>query len=263
MIFAAPVDAQPSDPLTPPETAAAAVDRANNAFEYRDFERVVSLLYPWLHPRRILEPSLAIEARRLLGVSLHVVDRVEDAREEFAELLLLDPRHRLDPFLVPPAVIQTFENVRRSMRPTLDEILRERGDEPRAKPTVTGPPIVQRIEVPPLAVAFLPLGIPQFVAEEPGWGLLWAVLQVGSLALNLVAYNQAGREEGGFGLWTGLQYTGLVGLVGSWSASAVQGYIQLESQRDRRLNGPLSAPIDEAASRLPPATPGLNFGWDF
>ena len=182
------------DALRTTETATAAVAQARNAFEYRDFERVVRLLNPWLHPRRILDRTLAIEARQLLGVSLHVLGRVESAKEEFAELLLLDPQRKLDPFLVPPAVIQAFEDVRASMRPTLDRIMRARGMEPDPPNGSTNLDMVQTVEVPPLAAALLPGGLPQFVADEAGWGLLWAVLQVGFLTLNFVAYDQAGER---------------------------------------------------------------------
>ena len=244
------------------DTATAAVTVAQNAFEYRDFERVVKLLNPWLHPRRILKPDLAVRARRLLGVSLHVLGRVDDAKEEFAELLLLDPQHKLDPFLVPPAVIQAFENVRTAMRPTLDEILKSRGVMPPIRPQASGPPVVRIVEVPPLAIAVLPGGVPQFVADEPGWGLLWAVLQVGFLTLNLVAFDQAGRNnDDGYTLWTGLQYAGLAGFLGTWTASGLQGYSQLKAVRDRNLREALEPALSPAPT-LTPRT-GIRLGWEF
>lgn len=227
-----------------PATARAAVNLAKSAFEYRDFERVVTLLYPWLHPRRILETRLAIDARELLGVSLHVLGRTEDAKEEFAELLLLDPRHKLDSFLVPPAVIQVFEDVRALLQPTLDRILRDRGVQPLAPPP-TGPPTVEPVSVPALAIALLPLGVPQFAADEIGWGLLWAVLQVGFMALNIVAYDQAGRRPGEFALWTGLQFSGLAGFLAAWTASGIQGYSQLKAARQRAIDEARDALVAE------------------
>ena len=265
--------AQDTDLPTTTKTATAAVATAQNAFEYRDFERVVKLVRPWLHPRRILDPKLALVARRLLGVSMHVLGRIEEAKEEFAELLLIDPQHKLDPFLVPPAVIQTFEDVRTSMRPTLNQILRSRGIQPIRPAPPTGPPTLQLIEVPPLAIALLPGGIPQFAADETGWGVLWAVLQVGFLTLNLVAFDQAGRNNNnGFTTWTGLQYAGLVGFLGSWTASGIQGYNQLKGVRARSLGDPLLVPpIVEPttpASSLdrkvePGGRAGLSLGWNF
>lgn len=257
---------------TATKTATSAVASAENAFEYRDFERVVKLVRPWLHPRRILDPKLALVARRLLGVSLHVLDRREEAKEEFAELLLIDPQHKLDPFLVPPAVIQTFEDVRTAMRPTLNRILRARGVQPLRPTPATGPPSLQVVEVPPLAIAFLPGGIPQFAADETGWGVLWAVLQAGFLTLNLVGFDQAGRNEGGrFSLWTGLQYAGLVGFLGAWTASGIQGYAQLKGVRARSLTAPDLVPPPVEPARSPPlgrpvepdGQKNLSIGWNF
>ncbi len=256
--------AQPGDDRAPAGTATAAVSGAKNAFEYRDFERVVDLLDPWLHPRRILDPVLAVQARRLLGVSLHVLGRTKEAKEEFSELLLLDPRHKLDPFLVPPAVIQTFENVRASMRPTLDAILRDRGERAEPETPTTGPPTVRLVPIPPLAIALLPVGIPQFAADEPGWGLLWAVLQVGFLTLNLVAFDQASRNDGSaFGIWTGLQYGGLAGFLGAWTASGLQGYSQLKDQQQRRLALPPSLEGPSSSPLTPASGPRLGIGWEF
>ncbi len=252
-----------ADPV--PTTASAAVRQARNAFEYRDFERVVKLLRPWLHPRRILDRALATEARHLLGVSQHVLGRTEEANEEFAELLLLDPRYKLDPFLVPPAVIQAFEDVRSAMQPTLDEILRAQGVEPESSRRPGPPNEVRAVELPPLAIAWLPGGLPQFAADEPGWGLLWAVLQVGFLTLNLVAFDQAGRNDGGgFDMWTSLQFVGLGGFIGTWTASGIQGYGQLQETRARILGEtPLVDPSMPLEPRATLNGPSVVLGWEF
>ena len=268
LITARFAEAQPAESVPLPTTARAAVEQAKNAFEYRDFERVVKLVYPWLHPRRILDRTLAIDARRLLGVSLHVLGRDDESREEFAELLLLDPRHKLDPFLVPPAVIQSFEDIRISMKPTLDQILLEQGLEPAKKPIPAGPLTVTPVAVPSLALAMLPVGIPQFAADEVGWGLLWAVLQVGFLSLNFVAFDQAGQNNGGsFNAWTALQFVGLGGFLVSWTVSGLQGYAQLEAAQRRTLreaNDSLNRPnAVSSAVPNPKRGPSLVFGWEF
>ena len=251
--------------LAQPKTPAAAVQQAENAFEYRDFERVVKLLYPWLHPRLIEDGPLAIEARKLLGVSLHVLGRTDEAKQEFAELLILDPRYKLDPFLVPPAVIQAFDDVRESMKATLDQILKERGDKPLT-PLPDARSVVRPVEVPSMAVVWLPGGVPQFAADETGWGMLWAVLQVGFLTLNLVAFDQAGRNDGSsHDVWTTLQYTGLGGFLGAWAASGIQGYGQLKAAQKRRLEAvqPTLAPDPTRAAPPLPSGPSVSFGWEF
>ena len=220
---AAAQDPPAADP--PPVTnGPQAVALARAAFEYRDFERVVELLDPWLHPPRLVDRALRVEGRRLLGVSLHILGDVEGAREEFAQLLELEPDHALDTFVTPPAVIQTFEAVRAAMKPTLDA----------RRPPSPPPPAAKGVLHP--AINFLPFGIPQFVQGQTTWGTVWAILQAGFWALNVVGFFQAEsfRQAPGDGYrdWLLLQYTGLAGLAGAWTASGLQGYLHWKRRAD-------------------------------
>lgn len=165
------------------EEAEKAVVTARNAFEYRDFEAVLAALDPWVHPPRIVSPKLMTEARRLLGVSLHVLGQVPQAKEEFAQLLLLDPRHQLDPVVIPPQVIASFEEVRTEMKETLNRVLAERGEKPLEE--ATGPTRIELRVVPPRAVAFIPFGGGQFATGAPALGATFAATQAIGLGLNL------------------------------------------------------------------------------
>lgn len=202
-----------------------AVALARAAFEYRDFEKVVELLDPWLHPPRLVDPQLRVEGRRLLGVSLHLLGNVKGAREEFAQLLELEPDHALDAFVTPPAVIQSFEAVRAEMKPALDAR--------RPPPPVLSLDASTKMILHP-AVNFLPFGIPQFIQDQPAWGAVWAVLQAGFLALNLVGFFQAESfrkvQGDAYRDWLVLQYAGLAGLTGAWTASSLQGYLRWKSR---------------------------------
>lgn len=228
-------------PVESPQTA---VRLAKASFEYRDFKKVVELLDPWLHPPRIVDPKLEVQARELLGVSQHVLGELDAAEEEFAQLLKLDPKHELDPFLVPPPVVQTFEEVRAKMKPILDSL--------NVEPTKTEPPPVQvrtelrLVPVPHPAVLFLPLGIPQFVMDKPGWGALWGGLQLAGLALNIVGAQLGNR---GRVPWLGLQFGGPALLAGAWVGSTVQGYGQLEALKEG-LQAPPPTPAGPPARVL-------------
>ena len=218
-------EAAPDDPRT-------AVRYARNAFEYRDFDKVVEVLWPWLHPPRIVDTSLAIRARELLGISLFILGREAEAREEFSSMLLLDPDHALDPFLVPPDVIQAFEDVKKAMEPTLRAL---RDKEPVAPPEPE-PTRVRReiLEVPHPAVVLLPLGGPQFVLDEPGWGGFWLGAQVAGLGLNAASFWQADAlrsDDPDYDTWVALQYVGLGVTVAAYVGSVIQG---AELLRDRR-----------------------------
>lgn len=218
-LLATPAWGQPADPES-------ALQYAKNAFEYRDFEKVVEVLWPWLHPPRIGEPDRTVKARELLGISLHLVGRETAAREEFSALLLQAPDHQLDPFVVPPDVIQSFEGVRERMEPTLRAI---RDREPvQPQPRATEPPQVRvdLVEVPHPAVVFLPLGLPQFVLDEPEWGILWLVLQAGGVGLNAAAFavgDGLDAEAKGRTGWLAVQYGALGVAVLGYVASVVQG----------------------------------------
>ncbi|MCA9554437.1 MAG: hypothetical protein KC933_30665 [Myxococcales bacterium] len=242
-----------------PEDPAAAVRLAKAAFEYRDFKRVTQILDPWLHPPRIVDRTLEVEARELMGVSLHVLGDKKGATEEFGQLLELDPKHELDPFVVPPVVIQTFEEVRAKMKPRLDAV------GPDRTPPVTGPPEIREVATVHPALALLPFGTPQFLADQPGRGALWAGLQVAFLALNVIGYrlarleyieNKDNKDENGavivtqaFRTWTGLQYAGIVGFAGTWATSSALGYQTLSAQREAAL-APPPAPGPAAQLRL-------------
>jgi len=228
---AAAAETEPTDPRS-------AVRYARNAFEYRDFDRTVDVLWPWLHPPRIVDESLAIRARELLGISLFILGREAEAREEFSSMLLLDPDHALDPFLVPPDVIQAFEDVKRAMEPTLRAL---RDKEPVAPPEPE-PNRVRReiVEVPPLSAALLPFGGPQFVLGEPGWGGFWLGAQVAGLGLNAASYWQANglrREDPTYDTWVALQYVGLGITAAAYVGSLIQGARKLDARREAARRG--------------------------
>jgi hypothetical protein len=214
-----------------------AVANATNAFEYRDFKKVIDVLKPWLHPPRIQNRDQRIAARRLLGVSLHVEGDVAGAREEFSQLLLEDPTHKLDPFVVPPPVIETFEAVRREMKPTLDRILRERGQrlEDPSLPRVVVVATANRF------VALAPFGVPQFQLDEPGLGITFLSVQAAALAANVTGYFRAKaiHDAGGNdSAWLAVMYGGLVAFGVSWVASAILGNVELADYNKVLLQAP-------------------------
>lgn len=243
--------AAPAAPATPSASAAElgleaarALRMASDAFEYRDFDKVVEILRPWVHPPRIARPASMVEARRLLGIALHIRGDVPGAREEFAQALLVAPELALDPFAVPPAVIQTFEAVRREMSPVL---------EPRPPPAGGGPPELRLVELPDPAVAWLPFGAAQlFVLEDQAaWGVAWLGLQLVGLALNVGGYLRARSLSSGPGLAPAdadafnaalvLMYSGVGLAAAGYVGSVVQGHLAVEADVEAR-RAAVSAP---------------------
>jgi hypothetical protein len=227
-----------------------------NAFEYRDFEKTIATLNPWVHPPRIADPQKMAKARRLLAISHHVLGDIESSREEFAHLLLLDPDVELDPFVVPPEVIATFREVRTAMRPVLDQI--------KSRPLTNAESAEIRTEwkeVPPPWTVFLPFGLPQFAHGEPGWGALFASLQSIGLGTNIMGFVQADgtpENDPAYDRWVAVQYVGLGVLAASWIASILHG-VELRSQTLTPSAEPsIASPSDPSAERNPPVA-GLRW----
>lgn len=228
-------------------TPAQAVRLAESAFAYRDFEQVVATLWPWMHPPLIQQPTLRIDAHRLLGVSLFVLGREAAAEAEFEALLRLDPTHQLDPFLVPPPVVQRFEVVRQRVAPG-------------------GPPA----GLPSRAALLLPFGTPQFVLGQSGQGALWGWGQLISLGLNVGAYFAAKRATRGSTAHTGwviTQYIGLAGFLTSWGLSSAAGFSEWNARRDAQLPAAPGVPPapDPTPERPDPTAPAaqLSLGLRF
>jgi hypothetical protein len=186
-LFPRPAQAQATPAPVPTRTATRAPEAldepgalrlARAAFEYRDFARVLALLEPWLRPPRIVDRERRRDANRLVGVSAHVLGDVRRAEDAFAQALLADPSVELDPFVVPPPVIETFERVRASM----GAVLRAEPTPPRGAPRASD-------GLAPRFVAWSPLGLGHFAAlDAPVSGSLWLALQLGGLATNVTAF---------------------------------------------------------------------------
>lgn len=99
--------------------------RARDRFEFGAWADSAAIVRQYLaaHPEPA-EPD-ALAALQILGISeWHLGDRAQ-ARQAFVSLLSVDPEYKLDPFLVPPAIVEFFEEVKREHEPTLRP-LRER-----------------------------------------------------------------------------------------------------------------------------------------
>jgi hypothetical protein len=244
-LFPRPAQAQATPAPVPTRTATRAPEAldepgalrlARAAFEYRDFARVLALLEPWLRPPRIVDRERRRDANRLVGVSAHVLGDVRRAEDAFAQALLADPSVELDPFVVPPPVIETFERVRASMGAVL-----------RAEPTPRGAPRASD-GLAPRFVAWSPLGLGHFAAlDAPVSGSLWLALQLGGLATNVTAFwiargyagpdgylgdpgDRAALDRANVALGVGAA----VFFVG-WLGSAIHGDALWTERRDARL----------------------------
>lgn len=241
-----------------------ALTLAESAFEYRDFTKVIEFLDPWVHPPQILDPEKLQRARELLGISHHLQGRPERAREEFEQVLLSDPDRALDAFVVPPAVIATFEEVREAMRGLLEQRRRAIAEaaESRARPELGG--------AHPLSI-LAPFGLSHFlVLDRPAWGSLWLITQVLGLGANVGGYWAARAimdpdgvveppNEASYRAATGLQYVGLGLFLASWAVSAIQGQVLLDEEKARLAEPTPSSSEPAAGSGFSPGALHVPF----
>jgi hypothetical protein len=149
-----------------------------------------------------------VEALRMLGISEFHLGDLNQARSAFVALLSIEPDYALDPFLVPPPVVEFFDRVKREHEPQLGP-LRERkraaeeqarlAEEARRKLILeeqarTGPPTkVIRVQERIYLFNWMPFGAGQFQNGQKSKGTIIAAAQLVLAGINLgaiLAHNQ-------------------------------------------------------------------------
>ncbi len=191
--------------LAQPRTAPAVhpdLRRASARFEFGAWAEAAGIVQQYLAAHPTPPEQEAVLAYRILGISeWHLGDRAH-ARAAFVALLSEDPDFKLDPFLVPPPIVEFLEEVRREHEPTLGPLreqkrmLREQerlADEARRRLLAeerarTGPPSkVVRVQERVYALNWLPFGAGQFQNGQAGKGTAFAAGELALGAINIAA----------------------------------------------------------------------------
>jgi tetratricopeptide (TPR) repeat protein len=106
--------------LAPPE-----LKRAKDKFEFGHYADAAGALRQLLATDPDLTQDEAVDAYRMLGISEYHLGDLPQARAAFVHLLSYDPDFALDPFLVPPAIVEFFDRVKKEHEAALAP-LRER-----------------------------------------------------------------------------------------------------------------------------------------
>lgn len=194
---------------------------ANDAFVYGDYRAVRDILRPVLRPEPMpLATPILIEAWTLDGVSAFFLGERTEADEAFLEILLLDPRLRLDPLLYPAPVISRFDRVREANAERLQPLLGTEDEESIVY-------IESRVREQPLLVSMMPLGYGFFAMERDVLGVTYLLSQatLGITSASLFLLNESARDSRGFfpeaeraerrqsaQIGTGIAFLGLVAL---------------------------------------------------
>jgi tetratricopeptide (TPR) repeat protein len=183
--------------LAPPE-----LKRAKDRFEFGAYADAAGTLRQLLAGDPDLSEQEFIDAYRMLGIAEYHLGDLPQARAAFVNLLSYDPDYALDPFLVPPVIVDFFDRVKKEHEPALAP-LRDRRQALRAQQRLadeakrkllseealrTGPPTrVVRVEKHHYFFNWLPLGAGQFQNGEKAKGTAIAAGQVVLAAVNLTA----------------------------------------------------------------------------
>ena len=181
----------------PPE-----LKRARDRFEFGAWADAAGTLRQLLTSGKKLTEAESIETYRMLGIAEYHLGDPQQARAAFVNLLSFDPDYKLDPFLVPPPIVEFFDAVRRDNEPALAPLreqkraLREQerlADEARRRLLVeeqarSGPPTrLLRVQERLYLFNWMPLGAGQFQNGDRAKGTAIASGQVVAGAVNLAA----------------------------------------------------------------------------
>jgi tetratricopeptide (TPR) repeat protein len=183
-------------------TPATDLKRARDRFEFGAWADAAAAVREVLDANPDLSEPQSIEAYRILGLAEYQLGNRSAARMAFIHLLSLDPDYALDPFLVPPPIVDFFDRVKRDAEPELAPLrekkkqLREQeklAEEARRRLFLeeqarTGPPsriVVVKENV--YIINFLPFGAGQFQNGDTTKGVVILTSQLVMGAINVGA----------------------------------------------------------------------------
>jgi hypothetical protein len=277
------------------EQIAEQVRIAKRDFEHGDYARAAQRLAQLVEVGRFQTVELRSEAYRLLGESLllEAPPREAEAHRAFQELLFLDPDTELDPFYVPPRVIDFFEAEKKELAPQLapvraqrraekeqrrrameEEAARKRAEDQQRRLQALQPNVERRVIQREFWVSLLPFGLGQIQNGDRSLGYTLATLQIvfgalsaGSALLIEGLRDNSTQKFGGreYQIATKLEITKWVGAAvfyGLWAGGAIDAAIRFKPEttvEDRLLVPPVpgntQAPVMPSSDERPRTQP--------
>jgi hypothetical protein len=191
----------------------AELKRAKDRFEFGAYADAAAILRQFLAKDPALDDDEAVDAYRMLGIAEFHLRDTAAARAAFVNVLSFDPDYALDPFLVPPPVVEFFDAVKKEHEPALAPLrerkhaLREQqrlADEAKRRLLAeeqarSGPPTkVIRVEERLYLYNWMPLGAGQFQNGDRAKGTAILAGQVVAGIVNLgaiVFHNQLAEDR--------------------------------------------------------------------
>lgn len=206
------------------------ITKAEASFRVQNYPLVVELLQP-LQKEKLLEGrDEHLRVLQWLGASHWFVGSNDAALLVFTRLLKNWPDHRLDQLIYPAALVSFFDARRQDL---LDlGVINQGGGLKRV--------LVRRVvrNNTPWVAYFAPFGVGQFVNDQPGKGMVVAILQTIGLitttatwlAIEPLKVNGTNRilesDEGQAKLLNGIWIAGAIVFASSYAFSVVDGFVQ-------------------------------------
>jgi hypothetical protein len=183
-------------------TPDADLKRARDRYEFGAYADAAAAARTLLDSAPDLPEPLALEGLRILGLAEYQLGNRAASKEAFLRLLRLDPDQSLDPFLVPPPIVEFFDQIRTEAEPQLAPIRESKkllaeqerqAEEARRRflaeeQVRTGPPTkVVLVQEHVYLLNFMPFGVGQFQNGDNTKGIILAVSQVVFGAINIGA----------------------------------------------------------------------------
>ncbi len=181
----------------------AELKRARASFEFGSYADCAGTLRQLLSGAPELRDREAVDLYRMLAISEYQLGDLPQARAAFVNLLSWDPDFTLDPFLVPPPIVELFDQVKREHEPALAP-LRERrralaeqrrlADDAKRRLLAeeqarSGPPTkIVRVQERLYLFNWMPLGAGQFQNGDRAKGTALAAGQVTAGLVNVATF---------------------------------------------------------------------------
>src|SRR2546429_426141 len=91
---------------SPSDSPEAVLKSAIEDFEFGEHAQAAEKLRKVTEPPRLKSKEDLIVARQYLGACYHLMDDKDRAKAQFSMLLALDPKHKLDPEVFSPALVE-------------------------------------------------------------------------------------------------------------------------------------------------------------
>lgn len=275
---ALPARAQQAERPPPPEGEDAVAEQvrlAQRDFEYGDYARVAQRLSGLVEVGRFQSPELRARAYTLLGEALLLQNppREVEAHRAFLELLFLDPDTELDPFFVPPRVIEFFEREKKELESQIaplraqrraerearrkaleEEAQRRREEEAKRRMEAIRPNVERTVVQHEYWVSLLPFGLGQLQNGDKTLGYTLATLEIifGAASAGSALLIESLRDSSTQKFAAGSDYTiahrlqivkwvGAAAFYGLWAFGAVHAAMNYKAQtivKDQVLVGP-------------------------